>query len=85
MNMGEIIIRYTKLNIPVLPELLSIKNNNAMARVIYINVFKPVIQTSTIKNNNINAYRFGTAAMNLHLAAISADVAPGRHAALLLD
>jgi hypothetical protein len=25
------------------------------------------------------------AAMNLHLAAISADVAPGRHAALLLD
>ena len=26
-----------------------------------------------------------TAAMNLHLAAISADVAPGRHAALLLD
>jgi len=26
-----------------------------------------------------------TAMMNLHLAAISADVAPGRHAALLLD
>jgi DDE superfamily endonuclease len=26
-----------------------------------------------------------TATMNLHLAAISADVAPGRHAALLLD
>jgi hypothetical protein len=26
-----------------------------------------------------------TAAMNLHLAAISADVAPGHHAALLLD
>ncbi len=26
-----------------------------------------------------------TAAMNLHLTAISADVAPGRHAALLLD
>jgi transposase len=26
-----------------------------------------------------------TAAMNLHLAAISADIAPGRHAALLLD
>jgi hypothetical protein len=26
-----------------------------------------------------------TAGMNLHLAAISADVAPGRHAALLLD
>ncbi len=26
-----------------------------------------------------------TAAMNLHLAAISDDVAPGRHAALLLD
>ncbi len=29
--------------------------------------------------------RCNTAAMNLHLAAISADVAPGRHAALLLD
>ena len=26
-----------------------------------------------------------TAVMNLHLAAISADIAPGRHAALLLD
>ena len=26
-----------------------------------------------------------TAMMNLHLAAISADVAPGRHAVLLLD
>lgn len=26
-----------------------------------------------------------TAAMNRHLAAISADIAPGRHAALLLD
>ena len=26
-----------------------------------------------------------TAMMNLHLAAISADIAPGRHAALLLD
>src|ERR1700685_195149 len=26
-----------------------------------------------------------TAAMNLHLAAISADVAPGRHAVLLLE
>jgi transposase len=29
--------------------------------------------------------RCNTAAMNLHLAAISADVAPGRHAVLLLD
>jgi hypothetical protein len=26
-----------------------------------------------------------TATMNLHLAAISANVAPGRHAVLLLD
>jgi transposase len=29
--------------------------------------------------------RCNTATMNLHLAAVAADVAPGRHAALLLD